>query len=224
LSEAKLVAESLGFEKDFEVKRTRKTKRHHDEPPNTAYFHDGAEKKFEVSVFNVGLDHLIQQIRSRFEVVKEVYARFDFIWSLTDDIVAQERKARELAKFYSTNVNEEDLVAEIRHFDRVKGALFNPGNSLKLLNQIFSKGLEPMFPSICILLRIFNTMSVSVAKGERSFSKMKIIKNYFRATMGQERLSSFMMLSIENELARSVSYEEVISNFASRKARKICLA
>jgi hypothetical protein len=224
LSEAKLVAESLGFEKDFEVKRTRKTKRHHDEPPNTAYFHDGAEKKFEVSVFNVGLDHLIQQIRSRFEVVKEVYARFDFIWSLTDDIVAQERKARELAKFYSTDVNEEDLVAEIRHFDRVKGALFNPGNSLKLLNQIFSKGLEPMFPSICILLRIFNTMSVSVAEGERSFSKMKIIKNYFRATMGQERLSSFMMLSIENELARSVSYEEVISNFASRKARKICLA
>lgn len=224
LSEAKLVAESLGFEKDFEVKRTRKTKRHHDEPPNTAYFHDGAEKKFEVSVFNVGLDHLIQQIRSRFKVVKEVYARFDFIWSLTDDIVAQERKARELAKFYSTDVNEEDLVAEIRHFDRVKGALFNPGNSLKLLNQIFSKGLEPMFPSICILLRIFNTMSVSVAEGERSFSKMKIIKNYFRATMGQERLSSLMMLSIENELARSVSYEEVISNFASRKARKICLA
>lgn len=81
-----------------------------------------------------------------------------------------------------------------------------------------------MFPSICILLRIFNTMSVSVAEGERSFSKMKIIMNYFRATMGQERLSSFMMLSIENELARSVSYEEVISNLSSRKARKICLA
>ncbi|KZS04618.1 Uncharacterized protein APZ42_032402 [Daphnia magna] len=81
LSESKLVAESLGFEEDFEVKRTRKAKRHHDEPPNTAYFHDGAEKKFEVSVFNVGLDHLIQQIRSRFEVVKEVSARFDFIWS-----------------------------------------------------------------------------------------------------------------------------------------------
>ena len=39
--------------------------------------------------------------------------------------------------------------------------------------------------------------------------------------MGQERLSNLMMLSIENDLAKSLSYDEVIYNFASKKARKL---
>ena len=100
------------------------------------------------------------------------------------------------------NMNDDPkfLVEGIRHFDRVKGALFNPDYSLILFNHIFSKGLEPMFPSICIILRIFNPMSVT--EGERAFRKMKIIKDYFKATRGQERLLSIMMLSIENELTR----------------------
>ena len=66
-------------------------------------------------------------------------------------------------------------------------------------------------------------MPISVAEGERSFSKLKIIKNHFRATMGQEKLSNLMMLSIENDFAKSLSYDEVIYNFASKKARKFYL-
>ena len=146
------------------------------------------------------------------------------IWLQSEDPSSQDDKARQLAKFYSNDVKEDDLVEEICHFDRLKASsLFNRGNSLNLLNQIYSKGLQPIFPSICILLRIFHTMPISVAEGERSFSKLKIIKNHFRATMGQERLSNLMMLSIENDLAKSLSYDEVIYNFKSKKARKFYL-
>ena len=116
-----------------------------------------------------------------------------------------------LRNFIQMTFKEDDLVEEICHFDRLKApSLFNRGNSLNLLNQIYSKGLQPIFPSICVLLRIFHTMPISVEEGERSFSKLKIIKNHFRATMGQERLSNLMMLSIENDLAKSLSYDEVI--------------
>nr|CAH7713146.1 unnamed protein product [Callosobruchus chinensis]CAH7732798.1 unnamed protein product [Callosobruchus chinensis]CAH7756157.1 unnamed protein product [Callosobruchus chinensis] len=41
--------------------------------------------------------------------------------------------------------------------------------------------------------------------------------------MGQERLSGLAILSIEGDIARLLSYENVIKNFAMRKARKINL-
>ncbi|XP_065662553.1 uncharacterized protein LOC136085192 [Hydra vulgaris] len=143
----------------------------------------------------------------------------------SDDPSLQDDNARQLTKFYSNDVKEDDLVEETCHFDQLKtSSFFNRGNSLNLLNQIYSKGLQPIFPSICILLRIFHTMPISVAEGERSFSKLKIIKNHFRATMGQEQLLNLMMLSIENDLAKSLSFDEVIYNFASKKARKFYLS
>ena len=38
--------------------------------------------------------------------------------------------------------------------------------------------------------------------------------------MIQERLNDLAILSIENELARQVNFDELIDTFASRKARK----
>ncbi len=67
----------------------------------------------------------------------------------------------------------------------------------------------------------FLTIPVTVASCERSFSKLKMIKNYLRSTMGQERLSSLAILSIENEVANSVNFESIINKFASAKARKV---
>nr|CAH7712965.1 unnamed protein product [Callosobruchus chinensis] len=66
-------------------------------------------------------------------------------------------------------------------------------------------------------------MPVTVASCERSFSKLKLIKTYLRSTMGQERLSGLAILSVEGDIARLLSYENVIKNFAMRKARKINL-
>ena len=219
------MAGNLGFDTEFKVKRTRRVKKFHEEPSNTVHYLDDTEKNFEVNIFNMALDHIILQIQSRFNVVKKVSSQFSFIWLQSEDPYSQDdNELCQLAKFYSNDVKEDDLVEEICHFDRLKASsLFNRGNSLNLLNQIYSKGLQPIFPSICILLRIFHTMPISVAEGERSFSKLKIIKNHFKATMGQERLSNLMMLSIENDLAKSLSYDEVIYNFASKKARKFYL-
>ena len=58
------VAGPLGFETELATKRKRKPKRFHDETSKTAHFHDNQIKKFEVNIFNIGLDSLIQQIDS----------------------------------------------------------------------------------------------------------------------------------------------------------------
>ena len=79
------------------------------------------------------------------------------------------------------------------------------------------------FPNLLMSLRTFLTMCVSVASCERSFSKLKLIKTYLRSPMGQERLSSLALLSIERGLTEEIDFTPVIDKFATLKSRKIGL-
>lgn len=72
-----------------------------------------------------------------------------------------------------------------------------------------------------IAYRILLTIPVSVASGERSFSKLKLIKNYLRNRMGQDRLSNLAIISIEKELSKMLDYNDVITDFANLKSRKL---
>ncbi|XP_075888860.1 platelet endothelial cell adhesion molecule-like [Nelusetta ayraudi] len=56
---------------------------------------------------------------------------------------------------------------------------------------------------------------------ERSFSKFKLIQNYLRSTMGQDRLSGLAVLSIQNEPARKFDIRQIVGEFAERKARPV---
>lgn len=80
-----------------------------------------------------------------------------------------------------------------------------------------------VYVDLCILLRIFLSLPVTVAGGERAFSKMKIIKNYLRSTMLQERHNNLAILSIERDLAQSLNYNDIINDFAIKKARRMTL-
>jgi hypothetical protein len=77
------------------------------------------------------------------------------------------------------------------------------------------------FPNACIAYRILLTIPVTVASAERSFSKLKLIKSYLRSTMSQERLNGLAILSIEKKMLENLEYKNLISNFASQKARRM---
>jgi len=67
------------------------------------------------------------------------------------------------------------------------------------------------------------TIPVTVASGKRSFSKLKLIKTYVRATIVDERLSSLAILSIENNIAVNLDWATLVNEFAEIKARKVPL-
>jgi len=69
-------------------------------------------------------------------------------------------------------------------------------------------------------LRILLTIPVTVASGERSFSKLKLIKTTY---VGQERLNNLAILSVEDDVARSLNYADVIDSFVAAKSRKVPL-
>jgi hypothetical protein len=64
------------------------------------------------------------------------------------------------------------------------------------------------------ILTVLITMPVSLASSKRSFSAMFRVKNCFRATMGDERLSNLSLLHIHR--TRNLSVEDVINKFAVR--------
>ncbi|KAF2903984.1 hypothetical protein ILUMI_02194 [Ignelater luminosus] len=82
--------------------------------------------------------------------------------------------------------------------------------------------IEDTFPNVEIALRIFLSMMVTNCSGERSFSKLKKIKNKLRSSMLQERLSLSLM-SIECDVLKDINFEEVIDDFACLKSRRVAL-
>ena len=54
---------------------------------------------------------------------------------------------------------------------------------------------------------------------DTSFSKLKLIKSYLRNSIGQERLHNLAIPSIENSMARSSNFDDVI-DIAEQKARR----
>jgi len=67
------------------------------------------------------------------------------------------------------------------------------------------KKFNGAFPNLSVAIRIMLTIPITSAGPERSFSKLKFIKNFLRSTMSQDRLSGLATLAIEKELAESVN-------------------
>ena len=91
---------------------------------------------------------------------------------------------------------------------------------LNMFLLIHNHDLLETFANVEIALLLYLCIFVTNCTGERSFSKLKLIKNYLRNTMGQERLSSLSLLSIEHEQLKDTEFNDVITNFAQRKVRK----
>jgi len=64
-------------------------------------------------------------------------------------------------------------------------------------------------------------MTITDASAERSFSILKIMKNYLRSTMFQLRLCRLAVISIEYDVVDQLDLNKVIENFSTVKARKI---
>lgn len=92
---------------------------------------------------------------------------------------------------------------------------------LKLLNYIYANNLQTIFRNICISYRIFCTIPVTVVETERSFNKLRNSqKTRQKSTPSQERLNLFARVYMENALASTINFNDIINEFAMLKAHK----
>lgn len=67
---------------------------------------------------------------------------------------------------------------------------------MDILNTIQKLGMENVVPNFVMAMWILLTVPVSGASGERSFSKLKIVKNYLRNNMNEEGLNELSIIAI----------------------------
>ena len=76
------------------------------------------------------------------------------------------------------------------------------------------------FPNVEAILRLFLSLMVTNCSKERSFSRLKSIKNELRSTMSQKRLSALSILCLESDKLKQINVDELLHDFALTKARK----
>ncbi|XP_054706880.1 52 kDa repressor of the inhibitor of the protein kinase-like [Uloborus diversus] len=179
------------------------------------------EYKFRTEVIFTVLDFIIIDINTRFEEMKEICSLFKPIlkYMSLDDEEVQKLSAC-LSSKYAIDLNSQ-LGNEIIHIRNIHSSVFNEVTELSplvLLNEIYNRKLQTIFPNICIALRIFCTLPLTVAQAERAFSKLgNRIKTWTRSAIGQDRLNSLAILGIEHQLAAQVDFNSVIHEFATKK-------
>jgi hypothetical protein len=119
-------------------------------------------------------------------------------------------------------VSDEKDVSECDLFDELvicRNIVDESETPLQVLRTL--KKCNEAFPNLSVAIRIMLTIPITSAGAERSFSKLKLIKNYLRSSILQDHLSGLATLAIEKELAENLSYENIIEQFATKKSRKI---
>ena len=131
-----------------------------------------------------------------------IHGLFSFLLKLPElDITSIEDSCKKLASVYSVDLDEKESVAECQHFKHHIVDLVDihcqpkqqqqTNLSMSALYRVIkSDCLESTFPNLEIALRIYLTLMPTNCTGERSFSKLKIIKNHLRSTMLQSRLTA----------------------------------
>ena len=131
-------------------------------------------------------------------------------------------KRTKLGEVYTSDINGKELYEEIIDCRMLLSARKdNPiSRPEELLLFIVQYGDESVFPNLRVATQILLTIATSIVICERSFSKLKLILSYLRASMGQDRLCDLALLSIEREETAKADFNEIIDLFASAKTRK----
>lgn len=165
---------------------------------------------------------LKNNLKSRMASYVDMEEKFCFLIKLDeislDDISTPCQK---IASFYINDIDEKDLINEC---ELAKQYFFNDPSftvsHASMYSKIIKDELQGLFPNIEIVLRIFLSLFVTNVPDERSFSKLKHIKNILRNRLSEEKLNSLSLMSIENEILNSINFDEIINEFVLLKTRK----
>jgi hAT family C-terminal dimerisation region len=225
----KPIAQALNITDRLKEKRVRKAKRQSDEIADDEARSLTALQTFRQECFLV-LDHVVAEMTKRFEAMKKIATNFKMIIPKplsAADVEEISSSVKNLCGLYKDDFDSVDLNKELSALRNWLPTILDEdpetADPLQLLNAILNYGMQSAFVNVCIAIRIFLTMPVTVASAERSFNKLKLVKNYLRSTMKLERISSLAIMFIEYDTAKSIDYSHIIDQFAQAKARKVKL-
>jgi len=228
IDESKQKSTELSIEPVFPSIRVRKKKKMPGELAEDESSTLSEENKFKILMKNV-CDRILNGLKERFDSIDEAAKDFSFLdgkFLFSMPTIQLKKHAMDFCIKYEKDIDKNELILELDSFTQHAIQLDNKlidARSHEILNFILKNSLQEAYPNIFTAYQIFLTLPVTSASCERSFSKLKLIKSYLRSTTKQTRLNDLSIISIEHQVAKSIDYEDIIKEFASKKSRKIII-
>lgn len=151
---------------------------------------------YRINVFIPFLDALICEMKNRFSTTNTELTQ---LFSLVPSFIKPAEYDDEIvnvAKKYCGESSSFQLYNEIamwrEHWNQSKGKVEVPSTAI----EAFCDSSVTFYPNIKNLLHLLCVLPVTSCTCERSFSSMKLIKNYLRTTMRQDRLNGLALMNI----------------------------
>jgi hypothetical protein len=85
----------------------------------------------------------------------------------------------------------------------------------------FARSHGRIFPSVLNAYRLMATAPATVSKNERTFSKLKTVKNFYHSRMLDERLDDLILMACERDLTDSLNLDNIVSAWRLLKNRRL---
>ena len=166
-------------------------------------------QEFRVEVFSV-VDRITAELDRRFcsqniEIMTGISAL-----TPSSEPFLNEDMVLSFGKSYECDLT--DLSIEIQNCQRMMSrAAKRPTSLMDLCRQM--RAVKDALPEMSKLTTIACTIPVSSCACERSFSTLRIVKNYLRSSMERDRANDLMILGIHATRAKKLDLNEVINRF-----------
>lgn len=217
------ISKTVSYEKD--TKRQLKRKVWPDEDRIGEVTLPGRDN-LKINTFLPIIDSFVNEFKKRKVAYEEFQDRFYFLTQLCDektDMGEELRKnATKLYQIYNNDLDS-DLIEECIHFKKhcAVGLTHPSEKSLEGISKFLkNNSLQDVYPNLDIAIRISLCIPATNCAGERSFSCLRRVKNYLRTSISELRLNSLSLLCIEANTTKTLSYKDIINEFANKKSRR----
>ncbi|XP_069615849.1 zinc finger MYM-type protein 1-like [Ranitomeya imitator] len=177
LVDGREIAEELGIPANFESSSVPKRNRQFSYEGKDEPIRD-EKQSFKINFYVAILDTAINSVDERFTQLKEMELKFAFFYHIRSlegkpsKFLLDKRKALEKSLTHNEvkDIDAIELCGELQAMSKRVPEDSSPKNVLELL---LKSDLKESVPNLVVALRILLTLPVSVASGERSFSKLK---------------------------------------------------
>ena len=203
--------------KDVNQRKRRQTAQHQD--INSTPLHE--RDKFRIETFFRIIDTLITECKDRTAAYSIVNLCFRFLTEFHDmSVAAVEEESKAFVSVYGSDVDD-SFPNEMMHFIEFIGKEKNKC-SADAKYTILKANVISTFPNVTTALRNYLSLLCTNCSGERSFSRLALLKNQLRSTMSHDRLNYLAIMSIESDITKQLDYSDVIDEFANAKSRERC--
>ena len=211
-------SERMGVAVNVEPCKPRNCARQRHRPNADA---ESIEEWFRKNVAIPFLDHIITELDTRFSVLAQTSAQLlelvpsvlcsgkEFDLSAAEQVYAQDLPSPELLQ---------QELTRWKYVHTLKPAKERATTCAKAIKECD----RLLFPNLYILLQIACTLPVTSCECERSASTLRRLRNFMRASMTENRLSSLALMHIHYQQA--VDLETVVTLFAELHPRRLQLA